>query len=244
MADCRSCGARLPAGSLYCPECGRPAAGDEPPRPVSVWAWLFDPFVIIGASVAAGGIVLLAGGVWAWGVAVLLVAVVVFLVRRELARPHGKRALAGLRLRAHAVGEAFAARSRSQMELFRARRELAELDVERNRRLRDLGRAVFEDDETGMSRARAAVESVVARIREKEAEIQTLIRRTEEHIQRVHAAARPTEMLEPQGPVIVPEPGPAYVPEPYPPPDEATPPVPDPLPDPVPGPEPDEPTRP
>jgi hypothetical protein len=248
VTECRFCGARVPAGSRYCPECGRPAEAGAAPTPERPWP--LDPFVLLAVLVALGGIALLAGRVWAWGVAVLLVAALVLLARRKLGRPHGRRALLDARLRAQAVGEALAVRSRGQVELFRARRDLAELDVERNRRLRDLGQAVFDDDETGMKGARAAVEAVVDRIREKEAEIQALIRSTEERVRRAHAAARPTELLEPQGPIgvpeptppVIPEPTPPVIPEPYPPPDEGTPPAPARIPEPTPDPGPEPPS--
>jgi hypothetical protein len=242
------CGAQVPEGGRYCSECGRPA---EPgPAPAPGRAWPVDPLVLIAILLAIGGAALLAGRAWAWGVAVLLLAALVVLARRELARPPGRRAFLDARLRAQAVGESLAVRSRGQVELFRARRDLAELDVERNRRLRDLGQAVFDGDETGMKGARAAVEAVVDRIREKEAEIQALMRSTEERVRRARAAARPTELLEPPGPIGVPEPTPPTIPEPYPPaapepyppPDEGTPPAPARIPEPTPDPGPDPPS--
>lgn len=95
---------------------------------------------------------------------------------------------------------------------------------------------MFYEDETGIETERTAVQEVVDKIAAKEAEIQALIDRTEERVQRAQAGVRPTERLESP-------PEPARVPEPWPPPDEGDPPepavVPEPSPDqPAPEPEP------
>jgi hypothetical protein len=121
-----------------------------------------------------------------------------------------------------------ALRSRAQMEIFRARRELADLEAQRTRLFRDLGQAVWAGDDAGTTAARAGVDGITARIAEKESEIDTLIRETEERVQRVQAPVRPTERLEAPA-----EPDP--VPEPWPPPDEAD--VPEPPAEPGPPPE-------
>jgi hypothetical protein len=180
--------------------------------------------------------VLLVAGVWAWGVVALLAAAVVFLGTRTEERRAAKYALGGLAARFSAGRSSVAARSRGQIDLFRARRERAELEGERNRGLQRLGHAVFYEAETGIESARAAVQEVVDKIATKEAEIQSLIDRTEERVQRAQAGVRPTEKLESP-------PEPARIPEPWPPPDEGDPPepavVPEPSPDqPAPDPEP------
>lgn len=208
MADCRYCGSPAPAGGRFCPECGRPLEG-APPAPGALALWPPDPLVLLAALLAIGAIILLASGTWAWGVVVLLVAVILLLVWRR----NGLPSLQLVRERAQAVGETVALRSRGQIEVFRARRELAELAAERGGLFRELGRAVFENDETGTTEARSALEAVAERIREKEAEIETLIRQTEERVQRAQAPIAPTERME-----MPPEP--ARVPEPWPPPDE------------------------
>jgi len=118
------------------------------------------------------------------------------------------------------------------MGVFRARRELAELLSEKDRIFRELGEAVYSGDEKGMKAARTAVDAVVVRIRDKEVEIETLIRETDALIQRVQAPVQETVKLEAP-------PEPARVPEPWPPPDEGDipePPQPSPG-EPTPGPE-------
>jgi hypothetical protein len=238
MPSCPHCGNAAPDGSRFCPECGRPLDLESGTviRPPAMRLWPPDPFLVITGALVVGAIVLLAAGIWAWGVVALLAGAVVFLATRAEERRAAKYALGGLGARFSASRDAIAARSRGQIDLFRARRERAELEAERARSLQRLGHAVFYDDETGISSSRTAVQEVVDKITAKEAEIQSLIDRTEQRVQRAQAGVRPTEKLEAP-------PEPARVPEPWPPPDEGNPPepaiVPEPSPDqPAPEPEP------
>ena len=160
----------------------------------------------------------------------------VFLGARAEEHRQAKYALGGVGARFSASRDSIAARSRGQIDLFRARRERAELEGERTRALQRLGYSVFYEDETGIEASRAAVQEVVDKITAKEAEIQALIDKTEERVQRAQAGVRPTEKMESP-------PEPARIPEPWPPPDEGDPPspavVPEPSPDqPAPDPEP------
>ena len=228
----------MPEDSRYCPECGQQlgSAPETMVRPPARRLWPPDPYLVISCAVFVGAVVLLAAGVWAWGVVALLAAAVVFLATRAEERRAAKYALGGLTARFSAGRGAFAARSRGQIDLFRARRERAELESERVRAFQWLGQAVFYEDEAGMEGARTAVQAVVDQIGAKEAEIQALIERTEKQVQRAQAGVRPTEKLESP-------PEPARIPEPWPPPDEGDPPepaqVPEPSPDqPAPEPEP------
>ena len=179
---------------------------------------------------------LFAAGVWAWGIVALLAAAVVFLASRAEERRAARYALGGLGARFSASKDSITARSRGQIDLFRARRERADLEGERTRALQKFGYAVFYEDESGIESSRAAVQEVADKIAAKEAEIQSLIDRTEERVQRAQAGVRQTEKLESP-------PEPARIPEPWPPPDEGDPPqpaeVPEPSPDqPAPEPEP------
>jgi hypothetical protein len=209
VAECANCGSAVRPDSRFCPECGRPLpTADEEAAPRRS---RLDPFVLLIAVVLVGGLILVVGGEWAWGVAVALLAAILLLGRREVERRRAARALASLRARAAAAGEAMAARSREQVELFRARRELAELDAQRGRAFHELGRAAFYDDEAGIESARATVAAVLERMREKEAEIERLREETERRIERAQLDVQPTERLEAS-------PGTARAPEP--PPDE------------------------
>jgi hypothetical protein len=237
MRNCPNCGTSVPADSRFCPECGRPLTDDGATAIRSVHPrWPPDPLIVVVVLLAVGGIILLAGGVWAWGLVVLLAAGLLFLSQREAERRAAKYALAGFRERLFATRAAVAARSRGHLELFRARRERAELEAERARGLHQLGHAVFYGDKAGTKAAKTAVAEVDGRITEKEAEIETLIRQIDERVQRAQAAVRPTERIVGEQP-----PEPVRIPEPWPPPDEADRPTPDPRPEPAPEPEPDQP---
>lgn len=241
--ECSNCAASVAAESRYCPECGRPLADGEP-GPTAVrgvvvrsW-WPPDALLVVVLLIALGGVVLLVGGRWAWGLVVLPLAGLVFLSQREVERRSARLTLGGLRAKLSAHREVVSARSRGQLELFRARRELAELEAGRTRRFQELGRAVFEDDRAGSKAARKELSGLAERIVEKEAEIESLIKQTGERIRRAQAQVVLTEKLE-----VPPEP--ARVPEPWPPPDEGEPPepayVPEPSPEPVPEPSPGDP---
>jgi len=229
VPECGQCGAALAAESRYCPECGGRFGEDASSRTRLTPP---PPLLAIAALIGIGGIILLAGAVWAWGIVALLAAVVLFLFDGFVDRSVAARVLGDVRGRFAATRESVALRSRGQMGVFRARRELAELHIEKDRIFRELGQAVYFEDEMGMKAARTAVDTVVGRIRDKEAEIETLIRQTEALIQRVQAPVQETVKLEAP-------PEPARVPEPWPPPDEADiPEPPQPTPgEPTPGPE-------
>jgi hypothetical protein len=221
----------VPASARFCHECGRPLA-DVSPRGRAVR--LTVPLVA-ASLLAAASAALLVLGAWAWGLVALLAALLVLLVAGPLAGDRRRTLLADLRARASVTGEAVAARSRGHVELFRARRELVDLEAEWTRRLLELGRAVYDGDETGTRVAREAVGQTVLMIREKEAEIEAGRKEVEERVERAQAQARPTVVLEAP-------PEPPTVPEPWPPPDEADRPSPEPDPGPAePAPNPGEP---
>jgi outer membrane biosynthesis protein TonB len=231
MPDCPNCGTSVSANSRFCPECGRPLTEEARETVVRTVhsRWPPHPVLVVAILVFIGSIILLAGGVWAWGVVAFLAAAILVLSQREAERRAAKYALAGFRERVVATRAAVAARSRGHLEIFRARRELAELEAERNRGLHGLGQAVFSGDKAGTKSARAAVEAVVERSREKEAEIEALIRQIDERVHHAQFGVQPTERIQGEQP-----PEPARVPEPWPPPDEGDPPAPLPVPEPSP----------
>lgn len=214
----------------FCSECGSPnpvAEGVET-RVRKYWS-APDLGLLAGIALGAAGVLLLGAQAWLWAALALALAAAVFLFRWETGRRGTGAALARLSAHRRIVG----ARSRGQLELFRLRRELAELQAERSRCYQELGRATYAGDEHASRAAVAQVDDVCGRVGAKEEEIAALVRHMEERVRRAQAEVTPTQHVE------------ASVPEPYPPPDEGTPPeparVPEPFPQPVPEPSPDDP---
>ena len=238
VVDCANCGSAVPARSRFCPECGRPLedartiSGDEPPTR-RVWPpeWGLAAVVVLTAA----GVVLLGAQIWIWGITLLLVAAAIFVVQRETERRAGRVVLGNVRSRLAAHRELVSARSRGQIDLFRLRRELAELQAEQSRGYHELGRAEYVRDRDAVQAARTHLDDVNERLAAKEAEVQVLLSEMQERVRRVQAQVAPTEKLEAEGP--------PRIPEPYPPPDEGSPPepprIPEPEPDPVPEPSPE-----
>jgi hypothetical protein len=145
-----------------------------------------DPLLPLALGVAGGAVLLFAYGLWGWGVALLLAAVLLSVVRADIRRRGAALTLAAVKARAAVIGRVLAVRSRGQMRIFRARREYAELEAERSRLFRELGEAVYGGDDASEKAARQALESVVRALGEKESEIEKLIAETEARVQRAH----------------------------------------------------------
>jgi predicted nucleic acid-binding Zn ribbon protein len=226
--DCVNCGTAVPRESRFCPECGHPLhqASEQSPRR-RYWT---PPDIALTIGIVAGviGVVLLGAQLWLWAALALLLSGVVLLYRWEAGRRGAGLALS--RIGAHR--ELVAARSRGQLELFRRRRDLAELQAERSRGYHELGRATHLGDGAAAGAARAQLDDVAVRIQAKEAEINALAHEVEERVRRVQAQSAPTRQME--APLE-----PARVPEPSPPLDEGNPPEPAQVPEPSPAPMPE-----
>jgi hypothetical protein len=187
---------------------------------------------------------------------VLLVAALLFFVlfaqaARRLPEPAVVRVAAGafdeLRARGGFAVEALAAHGSARMELFRLRREAAELAAARAEAARALGEAVYGHDDEAAERARGRMQEVGALLATKEEEMTTIASRASERIQRAQLEVQPTEvMIEPPAvpepyPMPSEPPQPVTVPEPSPVPSEPTPPGPSPVPEPSPEPPPEPP---
>jgi hypothetical protein len=233
--ECPTCGAAVAAETPFCSECGSPNPGHQGVETRLRTYWSAPDLGLLAGVVLAGvGIVLVGAQVWLWAALTLALAAAIIVLRVEA----GRRATGAAMARVSAHRRVVGARSRGQIELFRLRRELAELQAERSRAYQDLGRATHEGEADGASRATAQVDDVAARIGAKENEIGLLIQEMEHRVRQAQAEVTPTSRLEAP-------PEPARVPEPFPPPDEGTPPeparVPEPFPQPVPEPSPDDP---
>jgi hypothetical protein len=143
---------------------------------------------LLAAAAPVAGIVLLAAGEIAWGLVLVLAAVALVLVRRELGRQAGG-GFVGIREQVALAARQAAARSRGELSVFRARRELADLEVERGRLFRELGEAVWNGDDGAAEAIRASLSAVFEAIARKEDEIDGLVQRTQEDVARVRAEA-------------------------------------------------------
>jgi hypothetical protein len=257
-ASCANCASRLPKRSRFCPECGtRVGAGPSetaveelPPEetgPVPVELSTAEPrffgvtppgavLVLAAGSLAVAIGLLISGHVIVGGallgVAVVLAFFFIGVARRVPDAPVSRlssAAVGSVRTRAGFALEAVSAHSSARLELFRLRRELAELLAERAECARALGEAVYADDEEGTESARSRMAELDGLAAAKEEEMEQTAAGAMERIQRAQLQVQPTQ-IEP----------PAPVPEPYP---EPSPP-PEPVPIPEPTPEPSEPPGP
>src|SRR5215210_405328 len=251
-ASCANCGARLPRRSRFCPECGtrvgagkgETAVAELPPQetgpvpvelvtatprffgvtpPVAVLA-LAAAFLGVGIAMLATGHPIVGGALL--GVAVVLAIFFVGLARRvpEAAISRfSAEALQILRERAGFAVETLTAHSSARVELFRLRRELADLLASRAESARALGEAVYADDEQATHSARAQLAELEGLIATKEEEMEQTASEAMDRIQRAQLQVQPTQIeppepapepSEPPGPTRVPEPGPAPSPPP------------------------------
>jgi zinc-ribbon domain len=257
-ASCANCGSRLPKRSRFCPECGTRVGGgpsetavqELPPEetgPVPVELSMAEPrffgvtppaaVLALAAASLALAIVLLVSAHVIVGGALLGVAVVLacffFAVAQRLPDAPVSRLSSGavdaVRARAGFALEALSAHSGARVELFRLRRDLADLLALRAECARALGEAVYADDEERTESARSRMAELDGLVAAKEEEMEQTAAGAMERIQRAQLQVQPTQIETPQP-----------VPEPFPEPS----PVPQPVPVPEPGPEPSEPPGP
>ncbi len=265
MVECANCGASLDDDSRFCPRCGERVARDEPATrvlevppaetgEVPVHVQRVEPRLYgvtpAGATLALGAVtlvlavVLFAIGRWPIGLILVGLALLLALASLEAARRRPEGALsrtteraAAVRRRAGVAAESFAVRGRATRELVALRRELQRLTREREEMLSALGDAVYRGDEHATERARQQVDELDRQAAEREAEMQAVVERARQRIERGRFEVQPTEVAErPEEPAPgeLNPPEPARIPEPYPPPDEGNPPQPAVIPEPGP----------
>ena len=259
-ASCANCAARLPKRSRFCPECGtrvgagkgETAVAELPPQetgpvpvelvtttprffgvtpPAAVLA-LAAAFLGVGIAMLATGHPIVGGALV--GVAVVLASFFVGLARRvpdAAVSRFSVEALQILRERAGFAVESLTAHSSARVELFRLRRELADLLASRAESARALGEAVYADDEQATHSARAQMAELDGLIATKEEEMEQTASEAMNRIQRAQLQVQPTQ-IEPPAPAPEPFPEPSPLPQPVP--------VPEPTPEPS---EPPGPTR-
>ena len=249
---CRSCGAELARGARFCSSCGT-AVEDLPPAetvagPVAHesverrWLGLPARFVLLCLGFAALGasIGLFATGSWAWGIGMLLAAVILLATLAEATRrsadawaQHSSRLAADGRAHAASAAEVWRTRFDTSVTRWRTRSRLDAIEVERGPALRALGEAAWQRDKSAEREARQRLVELEQERKRIEDKLATELAGAEERIRRARLPVAETVMVspnEPHAPYPPPDEGnppqPAEVPEPYPPPDEGTPPAP------------------
>jgi len=249
---CRSCGAELAPGARFCSSCGA-AASDLPaletvPGPVvhenveRRWLGLPARFVLLCLGFAAFGaaIGLFATGSVAWGIVMLLLAIILLAALAESSRRNaGVWAQRSSRLaadgRAHAATttEVWRTKLDASLSRWRTQSRLDAIAVERGPALQALGEAVWQGDKVGEKQARQRLAELEQEGKRIEDELAERLAGADERIRRARLPVQDTIMVtpnEPSPPYPPPDEGnppqPAQVPEPYPPPDEGTPPEP------------------
>jgi hypothetical protein len=253
---CRSCGEALTPGARFCSNCGA-ATGDLPlletvPGPVvreSVerhWLGIPARFVLLCLGFAALGaaVGLFATGSWAWGIVLLLPAIIVLAALGAATRRtggvwmrHSSRLAADGRAHAATTAEVWRARLDTALTRWRSRSRLDAIEVERGPALQALGDAVWRGDRLAERGARRRLVELEEEAKRIEDELAERLAGADERIRRARLPVQETLMVtpdEPSSPYPPPDEGdppqPAQVPEPYPPPDEGTPPTPAPVP--------------
>lgn len=249
---CRNCGEGLALGARFCSSCGTATGGIPPvetvPGPVvhenveRHWLGVPARFVLLCLGFAAFGaaIGMFATGSWAWGVVMLLLAIIMLAALGEASRrspgvwmQQSSRIAADGRAHAATAAEVWRTRLDSSLNRWRTRSRLDAIAVERGPALQALGEAVWQGDKLGERQARKRLVELEQEAKRIEDELAERLAGADERIRQARLPVQDTVMVtpnEPSPPYPPPDEGnppqPAQVPEPYPPPDEGTPPVP------------------
>jgi hypothetical protein len=265
MASCANCGANLTKTTRYCPQCGHPTLAGEtkvmelPPDETGLVPVQYERsepryygitpatlVLVLGAAALTLAVVLFALGHWPFGLIALGVSLLLVLIFLEAARrkPDGAVArstadsLDGFRARAGVAADSLATRGRAARRLLALRRELQRMGPLRDRLLFELGDAVYRGDDQAIERVRGQLRELDELAALREAEMEAVLSRTQERLERRRLEVQVTEMVElpdqPAQPGEGAPGGPAIIPEPYPPPDEGNPPEPAIMPEPGP----------
>ena len=217
-ASCENCGSELPRGSHFCPECG--ARVDAGAAETAIEELPPDetgqvPVAYDTARPRYFG--------------VFRPAKALSPVFRALRETTG-----------YAV-ESVTVHSTARVELYRLRRELADLLAQRAERARVLGEAVYAGDEEGTETARERMAELDGLVSAKEDEMERTAADAMERIQRAQLQVQPTQIEQPvpsPDPFPEPSPAPQPVPVPEPTPEPSEPPEPAQVPEPTPAPSP------
>lgn len=258
---CASCGAELPYGARFCPDCGAATEpegstvrAEVPPEETGAVSYvrpeprLFGvappaPLLAVAVVTLVVALVLFIAGLWPFGLIVLGLGALLLAAFFELAgrRPNSPltRATIDARARTGSLLETWRVRAAATADARRIHNGLARIADERRAALLQLGDAAHRVDGIAEADARARLDGLDQRESELREELDRRLEDAGERIRQARFAVDETVMVTPNEPSSpYPPPGeatppqPAIVPEPYPPPDEGTPPVPAPVPEP------------
>ena len=238
---CPRCGEELAPGARFCSSCGAPAGQLPPletvPGPVvheSVekrWLGMPARFVLLCLAFAAFGaaIGLFATGSWAWGIVLLLLAVVLLAALGEATRrsadawvQRSSRLAADGRAHAATTAEVWRTRLDTALSRWRTRSRLDAISHERGPALQALGDAVWQDDAAAEREARQRLVDLEQEEKRVEDELAARLAGADERIRKARLPVQETLMVAPNEPNA-----------PYPPPDEGNPPQPAQVPEPI-----------
>lgn len=216
MDTCSHCGGGLPADAVFCPSCGRRT--DAPPIeprdiPVDVqhakprYFGLGPPVFVLSLAVCllVLGVVLLAAGSVVGGLIAIALAICLLPTFLAGARrwPDTKIARAGISTADRVRDEASAAVasistwSRAGRAVVRLRKERLRRRRERDAKIRELGRSVFDED--GRADAlKAEAKELDERITAIGRELQRTIAGARRRVRKGRAAVVPTEVIRPE----------------------------------------------
>jgi hypothetical protein len=194
----------------------------------------------LGCAAIGATVGLFATGNWGWGMAMLVLALILFAALTEAARQKGRllpeqssRIAADGRAHAATAAEVWRTRLAASVSRWRTQSQIEQLELERPVALRALGEAVHLEDKDGEQAARKRLADLDERLQALQKELDEQRTGAEERIRLARLPVQETLMVtphEPSAPYPPPDEGnppqPAIVPEPYPPPDEGEPPTP------------------
>jgi hypothetical protein len=210
---CAHCGGELPANATFCPSCGRrTTAAAEREGPIDVqhaeprYFGLAPPVFVFAAAVTllVLGVVLLLTGVFAVGVIAIVVAATLLPAFLAGARrwPDSRIAQLGVstaervRDEAGVAAESVTTWGRASREIARLRREQFGLRRERDGKIRELGAAVYADQDERAGELKAAARELDRRLEENERTLQRTIAGARRRMRKERAAVVTTEKIE------------------------------------------------
>jgi hypothetical protein len=248
---CRNCGEELAPAARFCSNCGA-ATGDVPPvetvpGPVAHesvqrrWLGLPARFVLLCLGFAAFGaaVGLFATGSLAWGIVLLLLAVVLLVALAEATRrsadvwvQQSSRLASDGRAHAATAAEVWRTRLDATVSRWRTRSRLDSIAVERGPALQALGDAVWRGDKAAEREARQRLVELEQEGKRIEDELAERLAGADERIRRARLPVQETIMVAPNeagsdgGEAAAARPEDLGPNPPYPPPDEGNPPQP------------------